>query len=699
MNASVNKVMLRRRHGFIPSAEDVCVPTDEDTAVRALAKLGYAPSPELLSAMSASGSVAADVVNTVSSVVTPASSMTPFHRGFPRAVVDADEVDLYVRALIHYLTLHRVGLGSDAFRQVREEYPDLKVVDLAREGDVLALAKSLLSTSSPLNEADAADILALVQGMDPSHLPELGSDIPVVSNAAMVSAIIERNREAFSPEVVEWERSTMKSPEHIFRATLALGGTDPVVSPRSRVRLSSVSTSWRRFATRRLSLFSESKVRASFARHEGLWKLVLSALDVNRFGGSTLKALTSALRSGELTPPYHDYEKALSEGADALTACVKEMTPNEVARRARAIISHGGDVGVVADALAHADGRVLFTASASVDRPVRAFAERDGGAVHIYGERNEDGEEGRVFAGVVRSALATVLGGRDHAGVGSTPSTVFIDPSVEGVRIPTSTKSMSKSDTLVGRGSAVLIPDVIGEDGKAHRPRVIRSFTHWRNIDDYDRVDIDLSQQVLDERGVTIASVNYHNLRETGITHSGDIVDAPEGAAEFIDINVEELLRAHGSARWVVTTIHSYSGQDFNTIPELFSGIAVLDDAEAGEVWDARSAVIRMDVSAPARASVSVAIDIIEGVVILVDSVNARIPDGFTGTLSTASRAFATIQAVNALALPGVGDVVRANASARGIRVVDNPEDADVVFEFGRNGMVPPMDVVMSEWM
>ena len=231
------------------------------------------------------------------------------------------------------------------------------------------------------------------------------------------------------------------------------------------------------------------------------------------------------------------------------------------------------------------------------------------------------------------------------------------------------------------------------------RPRVIRAFTHWRNIDDYDRVDIDLSQQVLDERGATIASVNYYNLREKGITHSGDIVDAPEGAAEFIDINVDELLKAHGDARWVVTTIHSYSGQDFNTIPELFSGIAVLDDAEAGEVWDARSAVIRMDVSAPARSSVSVAIDIVEGVVILVDSVNAHIPNGFTGTLSTASRAFATIQAVNALALPGVGDVVRANASARGIRIVDNREDADVVFEFGRNGMVPPMDVVMSEWL
>lgn len=698
MNASVNKVMLRRRHGFVPSASDVSVPTDVVVAVRALADLGYAPSPELLSVMSASAVVAADVVNVVGGVVTPKSSMTPFHRGFPRAVMDAGEIDLYVRALIHYLTLHRVGLGSDAFRQVREEYPDLKVVDLAHEDDVVDLVKSLLSTSSPLNEADAADVIVLVRGMDPSHLPELGSDIPVVANAAMVSALIERDREGFSPEVVEWERSTMKSPEHIFRATLALGGTDPVVSPRSRVRLNSVPTSWRRFATRRLSLFSERKVRASFARHEGLWKLVLSALDVNRFGGSTLKTLTSALRDGELTPPYHDYETALSEGGDALTECVKEMTPNEVARRARAIISHGGDVDVVADALAHADARVLFTADASVNSPVRAYVERDGGAVHIYGERDEEDEEGRVFKEVVRSALATVLGGRDHAGVGNTPSTVFIDPSVEGVRIPTSTKSMSKSDTLVGRGSAVRIPDVIGADGKAHRPRVIRAFTHWRNIDD-DSVDIDLSQEVLNETGVTVASVNYYNLREKGITHSGDIVDAPEGAAEFIDINVDELLKAHGDARWVVTTIHSYSGQDFNTIPELFSGVAVLDDAEAGEVWDARSAVIRMDVSAPARSSVSVAIDIVEGVVVLVDSVNARIPDGFMGTLTTASSTFKTLEAVSALSLPGVGDVVRENASARGIRIVDNREDADVVFEFGRNGMVPPMDVVMSEWL
>jgi hypothetical protein len=52
--------------------------------------------------------------------------------------------------------------------------------------------------------------------------------------------------------------------------------------------------------------------------------------------------------------------------------------------------------------------------------------------------------------------------------------------------------------------------------------------------------------------------------------HSGDIVSAPNGASEFIDINYVE---AKEHARYVVICNYVYSGDAYKDIPECFSGV------------------------------------------------------------------------------------------------------------------------------
>ena len=54
------------------------------------------------------------------------------------------------------------------------------------------------------------------------------------------------------------------------------------------------------------------------------------------------------------------------------------------------------------------------------------------------------------------------------------------------------------------------------------------------------RTDIDLSAGFFRADFTHAGVLSYYNLRDYGCHHSGDIVDAPKGAAEFIDLDVDQ---------------------------------------------------------------------------------------------------------------------------------------------------------------
>ena len=86
-----------------------------------------------------------------------------------------------------------------------------------------------------------------------------------------------------------------------------------------------------------------------------------------------------------------------------------------------------------------------------------------------------------------------------------------------------------------------VIDEVVGHQSEEQRkryrhlcPRVM--FVWWKN--GRSRVDIDLSAAMYDRDYRYRDTLVYYNLRNFGAHHSGDITDAPKGAAEFIDIDL-----------------------------------------------------------------------------------------------------------------------------------------------------------------
>jgi hypothetical protein len=275
---------------------------------------------------------------------------------------------------------------------------------------------------------------------------------------------------------------------------------------------------------------------------------------------------------------------------------------------------------------------------------------------------------------------------------------VYVDPRLVGYNLPFSQRSASAGGlkTIV-RGSRIPI------DSSA---TVIRLFLHWKNYQNH-RTDVDMSAALLDAGGNHVGTCAYYDRGGRGIYHSGDIVDAPHGASEFIDININEMKRR--GVRYVCMTAHVYCGANFCHIPECFVGWMEREKAGSGEVFDARAVKHKIDVTADSNIFLPAVFDVETREVVWCDlelktSVNwASIGNAWginvggnnlQGSINATSMLFrATLETSR----PKVYDLLAMHAEARG-KLVDNPEEADVVFS-EETGIQYELETLASEYM
>lgn len=190
-----------------------------------------------------------------------------------------------------------------------------------------------------------------------------------------------------------------------------------------------------------------------------------------------------------------------------------------------------------------------------------------------------------------------------------------VDPGTR-YAMPLSTRFASGGKTA-GRGTRVKLDGYNAEDPDL----TIRMFVHWRDrgntVD--DRVDLDLSTVVASDDLESCESVWYGDLRNSSMTHSGDLTSAPNGACEYIDVNVAKTLER--GWRYVIPTVHSYTGQTFDTIPEAFAGVMFRHgDAQKGEIFDATTVRSRFDLDKQTTNTIPFVFDLKTGELIWLDS-------------------------------------------------------------------------------
>jgi hypothetical protein len=203
------------------------------------------------------------------------------------------------------------------------------------------------------------------------------------------------------------------------------------------------------------------------------------------------------------------------------------------------------------------------------------------------------------IAGICKKALVERFAQLDALGK------CFLDEKLKNYLVPFSQRSARKALRTLVRGSRIDLPEA----------NVIRFFLWWKN--GKERTDIDLSAALYDADYKYKDVVSYYNLKNYGGHHSGDIVDAPVGAAEYIDINIAKTVEM--GVRYVVMSLNSFTQQPYCDLPECFAGWMTRTHADSGEIFEPRTVDNKIDIASDTRICLPLIIDLFNMEVIWTD--------------------------------------------------------------------------------
>lgn len=167
---------------------------------------------------------------------------------------------------------------------------------------------------------------------------------------------------------------------------------------------------------------------------------------------------------------------------------------------------------------------------------------------------------------------------------------LVVDPAVFDVALPLSGKATADGFAVLPRGSRSWVDPKVGD--------TLRFFVYWKQTE--QRTDFDLSALLLDAEFGYAGQVSFTNYRESGVTHSGDLTEARNGASEFIDVRLSKL---HPSVRYIVPQVNVYAGEGFDEVEESLFGWMQRDRAQKGVPFEPRTVRMRSEMRGKGRVA------------------------------------------------------------------------------------------------
>lgn len=162
-----------------------------------------------------------------------------------------------------------------------------------------------------------------------------------------------------------------------------------------------------------------------------------------------------------------------------------------------------------------------------------------------------------------------------------------VDPAIRGVALPISGKTVAGGVGTLPRGS--VLP--VDRD-------TLRFFVYWKQTS--MRTDFDLSALMLRRENFGYHShVSWTNYGEgRWATYSGDITNAPRGASEFIDIDLEQ-----APCGVIIPQVNIFSGEGFDEVKESFFGFMLRDRRQEGAPFEPRTVRMKSELRGAGRVA------------------------------------------------------------------------------------------------
>jgi hypothetical protein len=598
----------------------------------------------------------------------------PLYPGFPWQVIALSDAQLYLNAVAHYTTLCKMpNDGTERTPLLNGRQP--VEIELGTLEEFELIFKQLAGSKTSLSAQDQEDLTWFAKGYTGRLAHMLPSQIGFKENLGFVGALLYQ----YAPIEVSHHflQTHVKTATDVLRFAVSLSDGD--VSLAAACKFKSMKRSLRKLL---LGLVEGTlDPTEDMLRWPERWKRLAEVLHPGDFAARFPKTWV-AIQVVRNHTPFQTFnakiEIQLTQGKPLFVAEQLASRPGELARRLDHIIRLDFDsASLVLDVFERCASHVATPVLLQV---LNHFEHRGQASLRAFFPK---GQIGKVFALFeTRQALSPeILNKAVHIcektlieRFAKLPALgdCYVDPVLENFVTPLAQRSASRSLRTLVRGSQLPLEDT----------QFIRLFLWWTN--GQERTDIDLSAVFYGDDFNYIDTVSYYNLKGYGAHHSGDIVDAPQGAAEFIDLDLKNLRER--KIRFVVMSLNSYSRQAYCELPECFAGWMTRDALNSGEVFEPRTVVDRLDLSADTQICLPLVLDLNTHRMVWMD-VALRANPRWNNVNNNLTGVSLMLRALTQCAKPDLYTLMRLHAKARGV-CVETPEQAQTIFSIDK-GITP----------
>lgn len=577
--------------------------------------------------------------------------------------------DIYLAQLEKFIIDSKeINITKELFNKHYPLLGDYKVVpvEVIAEAEVLAIAENLLSSKTALSNQDKDDVTKIIETFkDPSIFPE---EMPLKENVAFATLL---SNEYFGG--IELIMPYVKTATDVLRIATVL--SDGPVNLTERTKFRSFKRSERRIFMAMLE--KSPNLLEDLYRYKNEWIRLGERIHPGEFKKThprTFKAFKS-LRENEKVETFIGRFNALYLDKKYLVAAKHiSARPGEFARRLDALLRHSTAkeqleiVELFATVADKVSSNVLLQLAGHFKDRLNheervVISKKSGGRISVLrpAENSIDEHAQTKLMEVIAEGLKTIYAEKGPMG------NVYMDPAMHNYITPFSQRSASRALRTIERGSRFPIDSKTG---------IIRLFCHWH--ENRHRTDIDLSAGFLDEKFIhKDTCAYYHRVTNNYAHHSGDFTSAPNGATEFIDVDIQKA-KSNG-IRYVNITTNCYSGDRFVDLKECFVGWMERDAIalSTGETFEPKTVKNRVDLTSDAAFSLNLIIDLEEQVIYFADI----FADASSGSNygSERSKIEHMMKAIMNPHKTSLAYLVEQHVAARGT-MVDDVNEADILF-------------------
>ena len=596
------------RHGILlVNPKRISDNPNAPVAVAELLNLGWLADPRTLNRVEDAELVRVlDAARTVAGVD---RSYTPLYPNFPAQVRDLSTLELIIDQILHYWTL-----GAPLVDQTVVVRPGLPLADMLTASKPLSvvskdagaiLAHKILVQVMALSEQDADLVRAILRNVKvDSSLDSMFEGVTNRENRQHLVLALNANKRINRDVLAVSALRNALDSDDALRTVLALYTHGEGEKYERAVRhlsdvdygavmVESMPNEVRETLVIRLGTLTKGFRADSLVGHRKMWRRVMRYVHPYSTRAANNKDSRRALDIIHSNIEYKTYaslvEEAFANGDMKAALGLLESNAGNLYRRLSQLLDNGVDSAELVAVLGRVGDKPRMTTLISAYNGLQARASGREGVLRVAGRSNfmrDNTNRKKVSKTDLKAVIDAVRAAMERKIVAGTaaPSkavAVSSDAPVNLVR-----RDAAVSDRSVNRGERFTLSEGGG---------TLRIFVQWYNGKGGEyrsRVDLDLGAVLLDAAFRQVASVDYtsyHNKRGYA-TFSGDLTTAPRpnGAAEFIDIDLNKVRSVQPNAVWVAATVNSYTGQRLEEVDH-FAGAMIRSDGDKGEIFDPRT--------------------------------------------------------------------------------------------------------------